>query len=235
MTTPTLGPKGGLRFVVHARSASVASQVRGRAPRRGPRVTVRQDRAGPVGAVLAAFRRSWGSPAGDPLAGRVLVERSGGGGLGGARRRCLSAGTGADHERVPPGSSSCGPISTAGAFTGDLTVLPANDQLGLLGVNCSVVGVSHVSTVSSWPLGWRVQPSSSLGSFLPEPGITVQFRPVALNSASLVVRIGFDEVQFWHAWESTKVPLASTSLWASPMFVQPPGGATERHVLVTGL
>ena len=47
--------------------------------------------------------------------------------------------------------------------------------------------------------------------------------------------MGLDDVQFWHAWDSMKVPLASTSLWASPMLVHPPGGATDRHVFVTGL
>ncbi len=31
------------------------------------------------------------------------------------------------------------------------------------------------------------------------------------------------DVQFWHAWDNMKVPLASRSLWASPMFVQPVG------------
>ncbi len=102
-------------------------------------------------------------------------------------------------------------------------------------MNSSVVGVSHVSIVSSWPLGSSVHPSSSLGSFLPVPGSVVQFRPLALSSASVVVRIGLDEVQFWHAWESMKVPLASTSLCASPMFVQPAGGATDCHVFVTEL
>ena len=50
-----------------------------------------------------------------------------------------------------------------------------------------------------------------------------------------MLRTPFGDVQFWHAWDNMKVPLASTSLDASPMFAQPPGGATDRHVFVTGL
>jgi hypothetical protein len=102
----------------------------------------------------------------------------------------------------PPGNTTCAPISTSGVLTGDFTVFPANDQLRLLGVNSSVVGVSHVSTVKSWPLGSRFQPSSSLGSFLPCPGSANQFRPVALKSAKSEVRMGLDDMQFWHAWDS---------------------------------
>src|ERR1700722_18926025 len=136
---------------------------------------------------------------------------------------------------LPPGITTCGPISAAGEFTGDFGVFPANDQFRLVGVNSSVVGVSQVSTVRSLPFGSRLQPSSSLGSFLPCPGMTSQFRPVALKSASSVVRLGLWEVQSWHAWDSMKVPLASTSPCASPIFVQPPGGVTDCHLLLTGL
>ena len=91
-----------------------------------------------------------------------------------------------------------------------------------------------MSSVSSWPLGSRVQPSSSLGSFLPVAGITFHVRVFALSNASSTVRSGFVR-QVWHGCWSMKVPLARTSLAASPMFVQPGGGATEAQVLVSGL
>ena len=102
-------------------------------------------------------------------------------------------------------------------------------------MNSSVVGVSQVSTVSSCPLGSGVQPSSSLGSFLPCPENVSQFCPVALNSANAVLSAKLLDRQSWHACASTYVPLASTSPWASPMFVQPGGGAICFHELVSGL
>src|SRR5581483_4825576 len=136
---------------------------------------------------------------------------------------------------LPPGISTCGPVSAAGVLTGEGTTFPANDQLRLTGLNSSLVGVSQVSTVSRLPFGSSVQPSSSFGSFLPCPDRFSQFRPVSLNRAWLVLRTGLEVVQFWHAWDRMNVPLASTLLCASPMFAQPPGGATERHLLVTGL
>ena len=70
---------------------------------------------------------------------------------------------------LPPGIPAWGPISADGVLTGERGVLPAVPQVSVLGVNSSVVGVSQVSTVSSCPLGMSVQPSSSLGSFLPCP------------------------------------------------------------------
>src|SRR5690348_16336776 len=127
---------------------------------------------------------------------------------------------------LPPGISTCGPVSAAGVLTGDGSTFPANDQLRWTGSNSSLVGVSHVSTVSRLPFGSSVQPSSSFGSFLPCPERGSQFRPVSLNRARVVVRVWFGEVQFWHAWPRMNVPFASTLLCASPMFAQPAGGAT---------
>ena len=138
---------------------------------------------------------------------------------------------------LPPGISACGPISTTGHGSIGLpptAVLPANDQVWVAGLYSWVSPGAQRATVSTWPFGSRVQPSSSLGSSLPVAGITRHVRFLALSSASSTVKSGFVR-QVLHGCWSMKVPLARTSLAASPMFVQPGGGATEAQVLVTGL
>ena len=138
---------------------------------------------------------------------------------------------------LPPGSSACGPISTTGyRSTGSpfAAVFPANDQDSVRGLKSWVAAGTQVSTVSSWPLGSRVHPSSSLGSSLPVPGITVHPSVFALSNASSTVGFG-SLTQVLHGCWSMKVPSGRTSLAASPMFVQPGGGATDVQLPVTGL
>src|SRR6202044_1493208 len=79
--------------------------------------------------------------------------------------------------------------------------------------------------VSTLPLGSKFQPSSSFSSNLP--------LPVAAQVTGLrLVRMACCMVQ---QFASMNFPSGNTTLEASPIVVQPGGGASEDHLLVTGL
>ena len=79
------------------------------------------------------------------------------------------------------------------------------------------------STVRTFPLGSRVQVSSSLMSNLPLP-VAVHVKFDGLKSAAWRVT----------AWASIICPLLNTMLEASPIEPQPVGGLTVVQVLATG-
>src|SRR4051812_37212431 len=102
-------------------------------------------------------------------------------------------------------------------------VLPAEDHSAVEGSYNSEFGKLIASTVRTLPLGRSVQPSSSLRSDLPLP-VAVQVSVVGLNRAASV-SIGL---------ASMRVPLLRITVCASPMLLQPEGGATNFHVLPAG-
>src|SRR5690242_19210237 len=102
-------------------------------------------------------------------------------------------------------------------------VLPAEDHNAVAGSYSSELFRLMASTVRTWPLGSSVHPSSSLRSDLPLP-VAVQVRLEGLNRAA------------WPSsgWASINVPLLRMTLCASPMRVQPQGGATEVQEFAAG-
>ena len=171
--------------------------------------------------------------------GLVLIQR-------GLRRRVrgarawifVRARTSPDHEHVPARHLGLRPdLDDRPRIEGDCrsgASAPEKVHVSLPGLNsCEPPTAAHTSTVRTWPLGSSVHPSSSLGSSLPVAGITFQVRFFALSNASSTVGSGSVR-QVLHGCWSMKVPSSRTSLAASPMFVQPRGGATERQLSVAG-
>src|SRR6516225_42729 len=132
---------------------------------------------------------------------------------------------------VPSGRKTCGPISCdpllLAFVSANLTmVLPALIQPPVparyLSELVRFVGLL-ASTVRTDPSANSVHPSSSLMSALLAP-VVVQVMAARSRMACCLVQ------QF----ASMYLPLGKTMLWASPIVVQPLGGATDAQVFVSG-
>src|SRR5579885_726360 len=126
---------------------------------------------------------------------------------------------------LPSGRRTAGPISGTWPvwhmFVNPGTVFPARDQIPATGSYSSDCDPFSVSTVSTFPFGSNVQPSSAFQSALPAPVVDQEnVLPEIFNRACSKPQQA----------PSISVPSPKTTVGASPICDHPEGGCTDVQV-----